>query len=275
MKELNARLIISDFDKTLTDSQNRVPEKVRTAVNEYIENGGIFAVITGRILPSILPRVRELGLKGLVVACQGTVIADIESGKIIKNGGFNGARAAEICAALENFGANVNLYSGDNYYTDIAADNPHLKLYEEMTGVTALHSDLPLSRFAQGSNLIYQKVASLCAAEDRQPLYEKMHARFSGRFDVTCSADVLVEISPVDDNKGEALKFLAARYGVPIEKTVAVGDNLNDLSMIEAAGIGVAVGNAAEELKQKADYITVSSDLAAVAKVIEKFGYKH
>ena len=74
------------------------------------------------------------------------------------------------------------------------------------------------------------------------------------------------------DDKGEALKFLAEHYNIPIENTVAVGDNLNDLPMILAAGTGVAVENAVEEFKKHADDICPSCDDGGVADVIEKYG---
>ncbi len=76
MRKINKKLIVSDFDGTLLNSSHTISEKVKKAINEYVANGGIFAVCTGRMLKSILPRVRELGLKGLVVAYQGSVIAD-------------------------------------------------------------------------------------------------------------------------------------------------------------------------------------------------------
>ena len=84
---------------------------------------------------------------------------------------------------------------------------------------------------------------------------------------------MLVEISPLGETKGRALEFLADYYGVKIGETCAVGDNLNDLSMIEAAGCGVAVGNAAKGLLDRAKYVTVTNDEGAVARVIEDFGY--
>ncbi len=88
MRKLNCKLIVSDFDGTLIDDNQQIPSAVKSAINGYVENGGIFAVCTGRMLCSILPRVRELGLEGLVIAYQGSVIADIESGKIIKRSGM-------------------------------------------------------------------------------------------------------------------------------------------------------------------------------------------
>lgn len=271
MKKPGCKLIVSDFDGTLANSANEVPDGVKNAINKYVADGGIFAVCTGRILPSILPRVREIGLKGLVIACQGAVIADIESGKILRNAVFAEGETAEICAFLESIDTNVQAYFTDGFYSDLPDGEKHLKLYEDIIGVKARHSDKPLSKVAQAGG--FNKVATLCRPDEQEELYKKIRQKFGGRFDVTCSAKVLIEISPAGETKGAAVKFLSAHYGVPIEKCCAVGDNLNDLSMIEAAGVGVAVGNAVEGLKAAADCVAVTNNEGAVKWVIEKFGY--
>lgn len=272
MKKINYRLIVSDFDGTLLTSDHTVPEKVKNAINGYVAAGGIFAVCTGRMLRSILPRVKELGLKGLVVAYQGSVIADIESGKIIKNGGFTCAQSAEVCRCIEELGCPFNVYSGDSLYTNIQKDNEHLKLYESITGVQAQHVDV-LSDFVLSNNLCCQKAAVLVKPADRDALYKELDNHLGDRYDVTCSAKVLVEVSPKGDNKGAALKYIAGYFGIPLQSCVAVGDNLNDLSMINAAGVGVAVGNADAKLKAAADYVSVTNDEDAVAEIIEKYGF--
>lgn len=272
-KTINKRLIVSDFDGTLITDEQKIPDEVRSAIEEFVACGGIFAVCTGRMLRSILPRVRELGLKGLVVAYQGTVIAEIESGKIIKNGSIENASVVEICRYVEELGFSINTYSDDILYSNLPKDNAHLQQYEAVTGVQSEHVDF-MSDFALKNNLRCQKITCLVSPDDREELYSKLTQKFGSRFDVTCSASVLVEISPFGDTKGAALKYIADYYGVPMDSTVAVGDNLNDLSMIKAAQTGVAVGNAAELLKQSADFVTVSNNEGAVAKIIEKFGFK-
>ena len=226
------------------------------------------------MLRSILPRVRQLGLKGLVVAYQGSVIAEIESGKIIKKGGLSVGDAVEICRYIEDCGYCINAYSEEILYTDIPKEEKHLQLYEKITGVEANSVDGKISDFIMENNLVCQKLASLVAPADREKLYRGLSQKFGDRFDVTCSAEVLVEISPLGDNKGEALKFIAEYYGIPLSSTVAVGDNLNDLPMIITASVGVAVGNAVDSLKQAADFVSVANDECAVAQIIEKFGFK-
>lgn len=275
MRKINYRLIMSDFDNTLTDRNNEVPVAVQNTINEYVENGGIFAVCTGRMLRSILPRVRQLGLKGLVVAYQGTVIADIETGKIIKSGGLDCEDAVLACREMEAHGNHVNVYAGGEIFTDMAKDDIFLNTYERITGVEAVSiTDMKISDFVREKKLFCQKVTSLVAPEERDNLYEYLVEKISDKADVTCSANVLVEVSPLGDNKGKALEYIADYFKIPLDKTVAIGDNLNDISMIKAAAVGVAVGNASLELKRVADDVTISSDECGVAKTIEKYGYE-
>lgn len=273
MKQLNAELIVSDFDGTLIDDNQEIPQKVKIAINEYVDNGGIFAVCTGRMLNSILPRVRTLGLKGLVIAYQGTIIAEIESGKILKYGGMPYTDIVSICRILEDLKQPINVYSDNILYTDIPKDNKYLQLYEKIIGVESVYVGGKLSDYIEREKLFCQKVAVLVAKNERDALYKKLLTFLGDKFDVTCSADVLIEISPLGDNKGEALKFLAGYYNIPIEKTVACGDNLNDLPMIKTAGIGVAVGNATPELKQAAKFISITNNQGALAQIINKFGF--
>lgn len=275
MRKINYRLIVSDFDGTLANSRNEVTENVINAVNAYVKNGGIFAVCTGRILPCILPRVRQMGLGGLVIASQGSQIADIATGKLIKNSGFTAEEAAEICAYLEELGQNIQLYSESGYYSTLPDGEEHLALYESIVGLKASHTDTPLSEFALNAEQTFCKVTVMVTPKDRQELFDKLYSRFNAKFDVTCSAKVLVEISPLGETKGGALKFVADRLNIPMEKTVAIGDNLNDLSMVQAAGVGVAVANGEAKLKEAADFIAPSCDEDAVAHVIEKFGYEN
>jgi len=275
MKKINYQLIVSDFDGTLANSRNEVTENVINAVNAYVKNGGIFAVCTGRILPCILPRVRQMGLNGLVIASQGSQIADIATGKLIKNSGFTAEEAAEICAYLEELGQNIQLYSDSGFYTNLPEGEEHLALYESIVGLKASRSDMPLSKVALSAGQTFCKVAIMVTPKDRQELFDKLYSRFNAKFDVTCSAKVLVEISPLGETKGGALKFVADRLNIPMGKTVAIGDNLNDLSMVQAAGVGVAVANGEAELKAAADFVAPSCDEDAVAHVIEKFGYEN
>lgn len=276
MKKINYQLIASDFDGTLLTSDQKIPQNVVDAISQYVNDGGIFAVCTGRMLSSILPRVRSLNLKGLVVAYQGTVIADIETGKILKKGGMSNDDAVKACEYLEKVGATASVYADEVMYTNLSKDDELLKIYERITGVNAVCiKDMPLSQFTKQKGFICQKVSSLVLPEKRDELYADLKQNLQGNYDITCSAVILVEISPSTDTKGEAVKFLCDYYGVPIEKSIAVGDNLNDKSMIVTAGLGIAVGNASNELKTFADHVADTNDNGAIAQIIKQFGYEN
>ena len=272
MSGIKNKLIISDFDGTLLTTRQTVPGRVKDVIDEYIAAGGIFAVCTGRMLASILPQVRALGLKGLVAAYQGTVIADIESGRLIRCGGFELDDAVEICRTLEERGEEINVYADNKLYTTMPADNKMLCMYEDITGIKAKHFSGRMSDFVKQNKLFCQKIVSIVTPDKKLPLYNFLCKKFGGRFEVTYSAAVLVELSPKGDDKGEALKFIAGHYNIPAESTVAIGDNLNDLPMIKAAGTGVAVANAVEEFKAFADDVCPSCDDGGVADVIKKYG---
>ena len=85
------------------------------------------------------------------------------------------------------------------------------------------------------------------------------------------SSDNFIDFVSKNGGKGEALRKVAALLNVPMEKTIAMGDHQNDVSMLKAAGLGIAVANAREEVKKAADYVTVSNDEDAVAEIINKF----
>jgi len=80
-----------------------------------------------------------------------------------------------------------------------------------------------------------------------------------------------LELMPADVSKGNALKHLADYMNIPMEDTVAVGDNLNDLSMVKMAGLGVAMGNAHPQLQEMADHVTLSNEKDGIAAVIREF----
>ncbi|MDE6869055.1 MAG: HAD hydrolase family protein, partial [Clostridia bacterium] len=147
MREINYPIIVSDFDGTLLTGEHNVTDGVKKAINEYVASGGVFAVCTGRMLCCILPCVRALGLTGYVVAHQGTVIAEIESGKTIKYGGFKVDDTVEICRNLEELGYPPNVYAGDAMYTTIAEDDKYLLRYEGIVGLKSTHVTGVMSAF--------------------------------------------------------------------------------------------------------------------------------
>lgn len=265
------RLIVSDFDGTLRRSGGSVSEYTKEAIRDFRADGGIFAICTGRMLASILPIARSLALEGLVVAYQGNVIADIGTGEILLQKGLSCEDAVKICRHMEEMQVHIHVYTDQCFYSNRADDA--LREYESIVGVKGVViEEEPLSKLLERERPTVIKLMAMVDATEKLQCYTALNAAFGDEFYVTYSAANLVEITAKDCNKGTALLYLCKHYNIPVEQSIALGDNFNDAPMVEAAGLGVAVENAGEELKAVADYITASNNEDGVAKVIRRFG---
>ena len=267
---LRYKLIVSDFDGTLRGSNGTVSGKNAEAIRSYIASGGIFALCTGRMPSSIVPRARALGLHGLVASYQGALISDIESGEILRDKRIPCEAAAEICRFLQKTGEHIHVYDGDDYYVNRRDD--FRRWYEEAVGVRSRPAPEEIDETVRFMGLSPHKILAMCGADVRDELLKSVSERFGNEFYVTTSMENMVEIVSRGCDKGEALAFMADYYHIPLDSTIGIGDNVNDLPLIRRAGLGVAVGNAEEALKREADFVAPHCDKNAVAHVISVYG---
>ena len=275
MQKLGYPLIVSDFDGTLSRTDETIAEETLAAIEEYKNSGGHFALCTGRMLVSILPIARKLGLSGLVACFQGSVVADIESGNLVVDGYIPNSGAAEVCRTLEEMHAHVHVYDTECYYSN--SDNEYLAYYERIVGVKAImKTDEPLSVFIENSGIRVRKLLILVDPSDRDRIMNVLQEKYGKDYYVTCSAAFLVEVTNRNYSKATALAKIAEYYGLSLQQTIAVGDSLNDLPMIETAGLGIAVNNAENTLKAKADVtLDATNDEDAIGKIIRKYGFQN
>ena len=272
MRKINYRLIVSDFDGTLVSNDGTISMENKNAIARYVADGGAFAISTGRLHYSILDRARDLGLKGLVACCQGTIIMDIESGKLVQEPMLSHETTLALCKKMEELGLCYQIYDFENYYANNTSAG--LRHYERMVGKNAISiTDKPLSKFVEERKMRTYKVLAMVDPKDNERLFNEIDKAGFKDCAVTKSFDYLIEVINVHHNKGTAVEFLANYYNVPIEKTIAVGDQWNDLPMIEKAGLGIAVQNADSKLKEKAVVCERTNEESAIAAIIEKYGY--
>ncbi len=272
-RKINYPLIISDFDGTLLRTDGTIAPETRRAISDYTAAGGTFGICTGRMYTSILPRARELGLKGLVSSYQGSVVTDIESGNILVDGYIPAEDAAEICRVFESMNLHIHLYELERFYVN--RRDEALEEYEKTCGVKGeVVESEPLSGLVLKQNLRVRKVLALVPAEEKMSVFRETERALGEKFYVTYSAAQLVEVTSKRYSKGTAVRFMAEYYGVPVERTIAVGDSLNDLPMLEAAGLGLAVKNADDALKAKIRVFPYTNDENAVGRIIAAYGYQ-
>lgn len=261
------KLFLSDFDGTLVRPDGTIPQKNIEAIARYRKAGGIFAVCTGRMLVSILPRLKELGLdEGLVAAYQGAVVADIATGKLLKDECFSEEDALRAIEVLEEENVHIHVYSADTLFTD--RDDDMLRSYERICGVRGTLVEGPLSDMVARKHLSVVKVLAMVPPSERAALHKKTEEKLGERFFVTCSSEWLVEIMPRGQSKAQAVEFLARYYGLPESAVAAIGDQSNDVPMLCRAGGRFAVAGATEDCKKIARVLS-SCEEGGVAEAIE------
>lgn len=269
-------LFLSDFDGTLVKADGTISENNIAAITKYRKAGGVFAVVTGRMLSSIRPRLKELGLsEGLVVAYQGGMIADIATGKLLKSDTFSVEQAIKAVKLLEAENLHIHIYANDVLYCN--RDDEYLRLYEKICGVKGILVDGELlSGFISRTQKPVVKILTMLEREKRDELRLRFEKVLGKEYVVTTSSEWMIEILPAGVSKATAVKYLAEYYHIPTEKVAAIGDQLNDLSMIEAASGKFVVGNAAEELKRIATVVpSVEADGVAEAILKCAMGERH
>jgi len=260
------KLIASDFDNTIYDGREVSPRVLR-AIADYRRAGGKFVVATGRIFESIRKKMPLLEADDEVIACQGAAIYNVRTGEVLGRFSLPIDIAQKVVDFYEANGDVCHAYADREFFVE--KENDFSKVYAEYCEVTPHYLGYPLSRHLSEMPAI-NKVISILPEDMIDGRLEEVAALLGDRAEVTKSAPMFLEVTSSKAGKGNALISLAEKLGIPIEETVAVGDNLNDLSMIRAAGLGVAVGNAVPALKEAADLVIPSVAEGGVADLIDR-----
>lgn len=260
------KLIITDLDDTLLRDDQTISEKSKLTIKKALDKGIAVAIATGRKYSSALPYAKALGLTGPMLCCQGAHIADIETGRTIREKGVPLPLALEVLRFAEDRGLFIQYYTADDYYFEKRSEESDY--YERTAGVPGIEVGRKLSGV-----LDFEPVKLLVIAEPQRirQVYGEAAALFGGKLEVAISKSRYMEITHPDVNKGAALAELLKITGVDREQVIAIGDALNDLSMIRLAGLGIAVANGDEYVKAEADAVTSSNEEDGVAEAIEKY----
>ncbi len=262
-------LIVSDFDNTLANSQRKVSKRTQKAISDYQKAGGKFIVCTGRIFPSACKESRALGLKGEVIAYNGAVIGDIETGEKFYQADIKKEVALDILKDFEKLSdVYTQLYFDDKIFVN--CDNPYTREYCRECNISFVETKIPLFDFLREQEKDVTEVLVMAEPQRVLELYREYLQKNSKDYTVISSEKHFLEFISPKANKGIAVQNYCEKKGINPENVACFGDNYNDIFMIEYAGLGVAVENGVEEIKQKADLVCPSNDDDGVAKIIEK-----
>jgi Cof subfamily protein (haloacid dehalogenase superfamily) len=290
-KPVSYKLLALDLDGTTLGPGLEIQPAVAAAVAAAQARGIYVTLATGRMFGATLPYARHLNISTPVICYQGAAIRDPVSGELYMHVGMPGDLAAEAIEMLLADGIFVIAYIDERLW--VAEHRPELDLYLQWHPEGAevvVARDLAavvgssLERLlAQGEAVATPELAARAGNHPPtkllfladSPIVEREVARlaahFDGRLSVVRSHVIFGELTAPGISKGAALEMLAARLGVPREQVVAIGDQANDLPMIEWAGLGLAMGNAIPEVRAAADAVIPPVEEAGVAWAIEHY----
>ncbi len=262
MGKFDGLLLLSDLDDTLLTTDKRVSEENARAIEYFKSEGGLFTFATGRVPTGARLMLKYVKPNAPMVCFNGAVVYDFEDGKILWSLtlGADAVKVVEYIDKMFDF-VGIEVCSADKIY------------FSKVNEIVERHKEL---EHLPDNYLAYREVKDewikvlFMTDEDKLCLVRGAIAKspFAKEYAFVQSSPWYYELLPKGASKGEGLLRLAQLLGIDRSKTVGVGDNENDLELIKNAGVGVAVGNAVDEVKAAADYVTVSHSEHAIAAVI-------
>ncbi len=264
LKKFEGMLFCTDLDGTLYRSDKTVSRENLDAIEYFKSEGGLFTFITGRppvISVDICKRIRPNAPYGCF---NGGGIFDPEQQKYLWSMELPRSAnelVAEVDRLLPDVGIQYNTQKGVYFNKD----NPAQERFRALTGLENLYC-----HFSEVEEPAVKIIFAHLDGERISAVMELLHNHpRAGEFDFIRSEHSLYEILPKGVSKGAVLQKMSQILGIDMKNTIAVGDYNNDVSMILAAGLGFAVANAVPEAKEAADFVTVSNNDHAIARIIE------
>lgn len=262
------RALFVDLDGTLVGAANRVSERDRTALQAARAAGWEVVLCTGRSRISTEPVADQLGFRGWAVLSNGAVAMHLGTREVLYRNHLPPETTLAAVRDLMAAGAPPQVYED-------AVESARILYHpEHPVEIHNAHRQRPWPRLAEALPFPAISVSSYGPEEQLRPLAERLAADpWPGTFVEQAGTHAVwcLEVHHHASGKGNGLRRVAARLGAPQEATVAIGDHLNDLGMLRAAGLGVAMGSGLPEVRAAADWVTAPFGEDGVAHAVARF----
>lgn len=266
------RLIVLDLDGTLTNAEKEITPRNRETLIRIQEQGIRLVLASGRPTYGIVPLADELRMNefgGFILAYNGGEIINWETREIIYEKVLPNDILPVLYESARSRQLSILTYDGAKIITENAQD-PYVLKEAFLTKMAVQETN----DFLADIPLPVAKCLIVGDADTLIPLETELSLRLQGRVNVFRSEPYFLELVPQGIDKAQSLAVLLKEIGISREKVMAIGDGYNDLSMIQFAGLGIAMSNAQESVKKAADHITLSNEEDGVAEAIDKFLYQ-
>ncbi len=261
------KLIAVDMDGTLINSKGTISEKNIASIKKAVEKGIVFTICTGRAIQGVELYNSVLNLDLPYITYNGAMILMGKSKEILYEQSLFPEDAREILELGKKFKTTMILWSDNKLYVNEL--NEKVSYYEKLSNVKSI-----LIHKENKEEIITNGITKIIWYDDVEKIadYQSfLKDELSGKVNFCTSRPFFLEFFHKEVSKGIAVKKLGEHLGIKKEEMIAVGDGFNDFSMIEYVGMGVAMENAPEGIKEIANYVTLTNDEDGVAHVLEKF----
>lgn len=263
---MTPKLVAFDVDGTLVGRDLAISPPVRSAIARMQAAGIAGCLVTGRMYRATLPFARELHFNAPIVCYQGAAVIDPQSDEILHHLVLDNGVVGELIALAERDRMHLQLYRNDEYYCE--ARNRFSEFYASLAMTQPVIVPSLREAFAYSGAT---KAVIVADAPDAAHYAHKLHGALGDRAYVTRSLPEFVEAINPSVDKGDALRIVAERLGASMEEVVAIGDSWNDAPLLRAAGFGIAMGSAPEELRAVAQAVVGDVGQDGVAEAIERY----
>ena len=274
MEDKKIKMVALDLDGTTLNSQKEISPRTITAFQNAMRKGTHIVVSTGRTFRSLPAQL--FGIEGLeyIVTSNGAHITELATRKTIYENYLTPHAVEEVVRVLRNTSFSIETFVGGKAYIDSAEYEDVVangSTYRDADYIINTRNPIPhiWDYMIQNKHQIENISINFEFAEDKEK-WQRILERIDD-ITLTSSFKHNFEIGGANTSKAEALRFLMRRLDVEPRELMACGDSPNDIEMIKLAEIGVVVGNASEEMKSLANYVTDTDDNDGVAKAIENF----
>lgn len=267
---MSIKLIAIDIDGTLLNSQHQLTHEVRTALKQAEAQGVKIVLCTGRPLTGVESLLEELDLfsgDDYVITYNGSLVQSTHDKEIVSKFGLSHDDYLEIELLARKLGVHLHTETEDTMYTSNRDISPYT-VHEAFLVNMPLKYRTPEEMTEDLSIIKMMMIDEPAFLDEIIPLIPES---FMEKYTVVKSAPFFLEILNKEVHKGAALERLAAHLGLDRSEVMALGDNENDVTMIEYAGLGVAMANATDNVKKVADVLTKSNDEHGVAEAINNY----
>ena len=268
------KLVALDLDGTTLNTKRQLTERTKTALEAAIKKGIHVVIATGRASSALPEDVFKIeGLKYLITS-NGASVTDMTKDERIYSNCIDAKALEKTVSLLRKYDFMLEFFiKGYAYVDQIIYDKVTTMKFTEPHKKYIIETRKPVKGLLDFALLHKELVENINVNFEDQSdrsMMKKVLATLEN-VTLTSSFDHNLEIGGATTSKADAIKMLCGKYGISEEQVMACGDSPNDLAMLRAAGFPVAMGNAKDELKEIAQYITSTNDEDGVAEAVEKF----